>query len=186
MKLWPTSPSSRRLALGLGLTTGAALLVSGCAVSPLRGGLQPVSPFDAKRYMGTWHEIARIDHRFQKGLVNARADYSLNADGSVKVVNRGCNPESKEWKSVEGKAKFLGDPQVAALKVSFFGPFYSGYNVVALDKDYQTALVVGESTDYFWLLARDANLAPETVDKLLQQAGALGVDLGKVISTQQR
>lgn len=186
MKFSPLSPTTRRLTLGLGLALGAACLLAGCAVSPLRGSLQPVRGFDAKRYMGTWHEIARIDHRFQRGLVNARADYSLNPDGSVKVLNRGFNPETQAWKSAEGVAKFLGDPQEAALKVSFFGPFYGGYNVVALDPDYQTALVVGESTDYFWLLARDANLAPEKVDQLLQQAQGLGVDLGKVIRTQRR
>lgn len=185
MKPISFSPATRRLALGVSVALGAALLVAGCAVKPLRGNVQPVSPFDVKRYAGTWHEIARIDHRFQKGLVNASAEYSLNPDGSVKVVNRGYHPEKQEWKSVEGVAKFLGEPNVAALKVSFFGPFYSGYNVVALDPGYQVAIVVGEDLSYFWLLARDKHLPKAQVDALLQKAQVLGVDVGQVILTQQ-
>ena len=177
---------SRRAALGLTLALSASVLAVGCAVSPPGGRFQPVSPFDVERYMGTWHEIARIDHRFQRGLVNASAEYSLNADGTVKVVNRGFNPVKNEWKSVEGVGKFVGDRNVAALKVSFFGPFYGGYNVVALDPGYQTALVVGEDPSYFWLLARDRNLPEAQVEKLLQQAAAMGVDLGQVIRTQRR
>lgn len=186
MKSSLTSVTTRRLALGLAVGVGAALLVAGCAVKPPGGKLVPVSPFDAKRYMGTWYEMARIDHRFQKGLVNSRADYTLQSDGTVKVVNQGYNPEKQEQKSVEGVAKFVGEPNVAALKVSFFGPFYGGYNVVALDESYQTALVVGEDASYFWLLARNPNLPEAEVDRLLQQAQSLGVDLSKVIRTRQR
>lgn len=166
------------------LAVGVALLATGCAVK-MPAGVQAVTPFDAQRYTGTWHEIARIDHRFQKGLVNASAEYSLNPDGTVKVINRGFNPEKNEWKSVEGVAKFLGASDVAALKVSFFGPFYGGYNVVDLDPDYQTALVIGEDKSYFWLLARDKNLPRERVEQLLQKAYAMGIDASHVILTQK-
>lgn len=163
--------------------SAAAVLAAGCAVK-VPANIQPVQNFDAAKYMGQWYEIARIDQRFQKGLTKAKAQYSLNDDGTVKVVNSGFNAEKNEWKSVEGKAKFVGDPQTAALKVSFFGPFYGGYNVVHLDPNYQTSLVIGESPDYFWLLSRTPDLTKEQVQALLQKAQSMGVDLNKVILAQ--
>ena len=159
------------------------VLAAGCAVS-VPANIQPVQNFDAAKYMGQWYEIARIDQRFQKGLTKASAQYSLNADGTVKVVNKGYNAEKKEWKEVEGKAKFIGAPTVGALKVSFFGPFYGGYNVVYLDPAYQTSLVIGENTDYFWLLSRKPDLPKDQVQALLQKAQSLGVDLNKVMLSQ--
>ena len=186
MKSTWTSWATRRVALGLAVGVGATVLLAGCAVSPPGGKFVPIRPFDAQRYMGTWYEMARIDHGFQKGLVNARADYTLQSDGTVKVVNQGYHPEKQEQKRIEGVAKFVGEPTVAALKVSFFGPFYGGYNVVALDEGYQTALVVGESADYFWLLTRNPDMPEAEVNQWLQKAQALGVDLGKVIRTRKR
>lgn len=159
--------------------------VSGCAVTVPRN-VQPVANFDVQRYAGTWYELARIDHRFEKGLIDTSAQYSLNPDGTVKVVNRGFNPEKKEWKEAVGKAQFLGDPRTAALKVSFFGPFYGGYNVVRLSEDYRTALVVGDSLDYFWLLSRDKSIPDAQRQALLAEAARLGVDLNKVITVTQR
>lgn len=166
------------------VAVAAALLVSGCAVK-VPQTITPVSAFDVNKYAGKWYELARIDHSFEKGLVNTSAEYSLNADGTVKVLNRGYNPEKKAWKASEGKAKFLGDPTVAALKVSFFGPFYGGYNVVDLSPDYQTALVIGNHLDYFWLLSRQKELLPQQVEALLAKAKSMGVDMNKVIRVPQ-
>lgn len=163
--------------------TAATVLATGCAVK-VPANIQPVQNFDAAKYMGQWYEIARIDQRFQKGLTKAQAHYTLNPDGTVKVVNRGFNAAKNEWKEVEGTAKFLGDPKTAALKVSFFGPFYGGYNVVALDPNYQTSLVIGEDTSYFWLLSRTPDLPKAQVQQLLQKAQSMGVDLNQVILAQ--
>lgn len=153
--------------------------LSGCAVS-VPQGIQPVSGFDAARYMGTWYELARIDHRFEKGLTQVSAQYSLNDDGTVNVINRGYDGAKKEWRQANGKARFLGEPDVAALKVSFFGPFYGGYNVVSLDDDYQTSLVIGDSRDYFWLLSRSKTIPEQKFRQLLEKARSLGVDLSRV------
>lgn len=163
----------------------AALFVSGCAVR-VPDNLQPVTNFDVARYAGTWYELARIDHRFEKGLIQTSAQYSLNPDGTVKVVNRGFNPAKNEWKEATGTARFLGDPRTAALKVSFFGPFYGGYNVVRLSDDYQTALVIGNTRDYFWLLSRQKTLPAAQKQALLAEAARLGVDLNRVIDVPQR
>ncbi|WP_235214335.1 MULTISPECIES: lipocalin family protein [Comamonas] len=139
-----------------------------------------MSGFDVTRYKGTWYELARIEHRFEKGLSQVSAQYSLNEDGTVTVINRGYDPAKQEWRQARGRARFLGRPDVAALKVSFFGPFYGGYNVVSLDDEYQTALVIGDSLDYFWLLSRSKTIPEQQFRRLLEKASSLGVDLSRV------
>lgn len=99
----------------------AALLLMGCVGVPK--GVQPVENFSVNRYLGQWYEIARLDHSFEKGLSRVTANYSLREDGGVKVLNRGCSEKNHEWKEAEGKAFFVGKPDVGYLKVSFFGPF---------------------------------------------------------------
>lgn len=178
----PTTLLSR---LVLATAVGVTLLVSGCAVS-VPSDVRPVTGFNVERYAGTWYELARIDHRFEKGLINTSAEYTLKPDGTVKVVNRGFNPEKNAWKSAEGTAKFLDDPRTAALKVSFFGPFYAGYNVVYLSDDYTTAMVIGDKMDYFWLLSRSKQIPPAQRQLLLAKAASLGVDVNQVIDVPQR
>lgn len=177
-------PSPLRRNLWLPATLGAAALLSVLALSAcatrVPAGVQPVA-FDVDRYAGHWYEVARIEHFFEKGLIRTSADYSRNADGTIKVLNRGFDPASQRWKESVGKARFVGAPSEAALKVSFFGPFYGGYNVVALDPQYQWAMVVGSSLDYFWILSRTPTLAQDVKDQLMAQAIALGVDEQKVL-----
>lgn len=125
-------------------------------------GVNAVTPFEKGKYLGKWYEIARFDFKFEKGLNNTTAEYSLRDDGKIKVLNRGYNYEEKAWKQAIGKAKFAKNDNIAMLKVSFFGPFYSGYNVIAIDDDYQYALVAGRSFDYLWILSRETSI-PENI-----------------------
>ena len=120
---------------------------------------QPIDRFDVNRYLGTWYEIARFDYRFEKDLDNAIAQYSLNEEGNVKVINSGYNFKKNKWVSVNGTAKFRGDKNTAALKVSF-SALYSGYNVVA-PEDYKYALIAGKNLDYLWILSREKTV-PKT------------------------
>jgi apolipoprotein D and lipocalin family protein len=124
-----------------------------CSSTP--DSIVAIEIFDKAKYLGKWYEIARIDFKFEKDLNNTTAEYSLNDNGTIKVDNRGYNTVKEEWEQAIGKAKFVGDETVARLKVSFFGPFYSGYNVIALDDDYRYALVAGENFDYLWILSRE-------------------------------
>ncbi len=124
------------------------LVLTGCSSVGVPEGLEPVSGFDADRYLGRWHEIARLDHSFERGLTNVTADYALREDGAISVLNCGYNPEKREWEDAEGVARFLGPRDVASLKVSFFGPFYGGYHVLALDADYQWSVVSGPDRGY--------------------------------------
>lgn len=147
-------------------------LLGGCTGVP--DGLAPVDNFDANRYLGTWYEIARLDHRFERGLEQVSAHYSLNPDGSIKVINRGYDPEQRQWQQAEGTAKFVGEPTIGQLKVSFFGPFYGGYNVLRLAPDYRYALVSGPDRDYLWLLARTASLPEQDLKFLVAEAQRMG------------
>ena len=150
-----------------------ALTLAACATAP-PDGIRPVSSFEINRYLGQWYEIARLDHAFERGMSDVNATYELQDDGSVKVINRGFDTQRQAWKEAIGHALFLGDPQIASLKVSFFGPFYGGYHVIALDPQYRWSLVAGPSRDYLWLLAREKTLTTEIRQQLIAQSGALG------------
>lgn len=151
----------------------------GCATIPK--GAVAVKPFDKNKYLGKWYEIARIDFKYERGLNNTTAQYSLNDNGTIKVVNQGYNPQKGEWKRAEGKAKFVGDPNVAMLKVSFFGPFYGGYNVIAIDDQYKYALVAGESLKYLWILSRETSIPEDVKANYLKIARSIGYNTDKLI-----
>lgn len=145
----------------------------------------PVSDFDLGRYLGKWYEVARIDNRYEKGLQRTQTEYSRGPRGSIRVENRGYDPRKREWEVATGKAKTVLGLDVGALKVSFFGPFYDGYNIVALDPKYRWAMVVGSTLDKFWILSRTPFLPMGLEDRLLRQAQAMGVPVERVIWVHQ-
>ena len=167
---------------GMALLT--AVLQSGCAGAP--DGVEVVTDFELNRYLGTWYEIARLDHRFERGLSRVTANYSMRDDGGVSVVNRGYQISSEEWEEATGKAYFVGAPDIGQLKVSFFGPFYGGYNIMELDKDdYQYALVAGPDRSYLWILARSPKLDKETLDALVNIAKNANFPIEELIYVDQ-
>jgi len=157
----------------------AVTLLAGCAQIP--DGVRAVEGFDTERYLGKWYEIARLDHRFERGLTNVTAVYTARDDGSIGVLNRGFDPDKGEWQQAEGRAKLAGEPGTAMLKVSFFGPFYGGYNVVDLDPDYQLSLVAGPNRSYLWILARRPDPPRDAVERVVQRAAELGFDTSALI-----
>ena len=158
---------------------GLVALLYSCASIPKNA--KAVKNFDIDRYLGTWYEIARFDFRFEKDLDNVSAQYSLNEDGNVIVLNSGYNHKKAEWKKADGLAKFRGNKDVAELKVSFFGPFYAGYNVVALDESYQYALIAGKNLDYLWILSKTKSIPEEVKSNYLKIAEEIGYDTSKLI-----
>jgi len=149
-----------------------SLLLAGCTGIP--EGVRPVTGFQLDRYLGTWHEIARLDHSFERGLTDVSATYSRRSDGGVDVLNRGYNAAKGRWEEARGRAYFLDSPEVGSLEVSFFGPFYGGYHIFALDPDYRWALVAGYDHDYLWILARERQLPPDLLEDLLARARKAG------------
>ena len=161
------------------------LLLGGCLGIPK--GVQPVNDFTLERYLGTWYEIARLDHSFERGLEQVSAEYSLREDGGIKVVNRGYLPKEARWKQAEGKAYFMGPKNEGYLKVSFFGPFYGSYVVFGLDPaSYQYAFVAGNTHDYLWLLARTPVVDPAVIDEFTQNAQKAGFATDALIFVNQK
>ena len=159
------------------------LLATGCVSIP--DNITPVTSFQIERYLGKWYEIARLDHRFERGLTQISAEYSMRPDGGLKVLNRGYSKEKQEWSEAEGRGYFVQSPNEAYLKVSFFGPFFGSYIVFELDTvNYQYALISGPDKSYFWLLARTPTIDDNLKKKLIAKAVALGFDTTKLIFSE--
>lgn len=168
----------------LSLTFLTACVLTGCTGVP--ENVAPVTGFEPQRYLGTWYEVARLPHPFEEGLSYVQATYSENDDGSIAVLNEGFNAESGEWEKAEGVARLVGSPDTAHLKVSFFGPFYASYIVMALDKqDYQYSLVTGPDRDYLWILSRSPQMDPSVKDRLVDQARAANYPVDDLIWVEQ-
>lgn len=141
--------------------------------------LPVVDSLDISRYMGTWYEIARLPNSFEKGLQNISATYTLRDDGKVSVLNQGYD-EMGKLKKANGIAKVPDKAEPAKLKVSFFRPFYGKYWVMALDPEYQYALVGHPNRQYLWFLSREPNLSDEIFQKLAVQAAQQGFDTSRL------
>ena len=151
------------------------LLLAGCMGIPR--GVTVVDNFAIDRFLGTWYEVARIDNSFEKDLEQVSALYTPSEDGSLKVLNKGYDRKKREVQTIEGRGVFVGDTRKGALKVSFFGPFYASYNIIALDKaGYRWAMVCGRDPAYFWILSKDPEMEPKLLRELVIRAKSLGFD----------
>jgi apolipoprotein D and lipocalin family protein len=160
------------------------LILASCVKLP--DNVKAVDGFEAKRYLGTWYEIARLDHSFERGLSNVTATYELRQDGGVRVLNRGFSQKSGKWEQAEGKAYFVSGPGTGRLKVSFFGPFYGAYNIIDLDMaNYSYSMVCGPDRSYLWILSRGSKLDETTLDRLVEKARSLGFETDKLIFVEQ-
>lgn len=165
----------------------AALLVAmACQGSKKMSKLDTstVKNLDLKRYLGKWYEIARFDHRFERGLQGVTATYSMRDDGKIKVLNQGYkNGLNGERSTAKGKAKTTDEP--GKLKVAFFLFFYADYFVMELDDDYQWALIGSSSDKYLWILSRTPQLEESTKNHILEKARQRGYDISKLIWVDQ-
>jgi len=166
-----------RIAAALAFGVGAIVISS--ADIPEKATV--VKPFDQQKYLGTWYEIARLDYKWEKNLDNVTATYSLKENGDIRVDNKGYNTKKNKWQQSIGKAKPVSDPKEGKLKVSFFGPFYSGYNVIAIDKDYKYALVAGDNTKYLWILSREKTIPANVKKEYLKKAEDIGYNTGNLV-----
>ena len=156
-------------------------LVAGCA-SVSKVDNAPVATLDLSRYLGEWYEIARFDHSFERGVEQAKANYTQNADGTIKVVNSGV--KNGKPKTAIGKGKTTDTPGL--LRVSFFGPFYADYRVMMIDEDYTYALVGSGGADYLWILSRTPGLPETAKAELLAEARRRGYVTDKLIWVKQK
>jgi lipocalin len=145
-----------------------------------------VKELDLNRYLGTWYEIARFPHSFEKGLVGVTANYSLRADGKIRVINKGYeNSLNGKLSVAEGKAKIPDKADPGKLKVSFFWIFYADYYVLELDAEYKYVMIGSSSPKYFWILSRTPQMDESTYNMLLDKARTRGYNLDKLEKVQQ-
>ena len=171
------------MAIAKSLILSVVVLVAGCTGVP--EGIEPVGNLDVERYEGTWYEIARLDHSFEEGLSNVTAEYSLQDDGSIRVINRGYSEEEGNWEEAEGRAVFVDEEANGHLKVSFFGPFYASYVVFSLDEDYRFAYITGYDRDYLWFLSRTPTVSAEALAQFKKAAADKGFDVDELIIVDQ-
>lgn len=145
-----------------------------------------VSELNLERYLGTWYEIARYDHKFERDLVGVTATYSMRKDGKIKVINRGYKGRlDGPYSEAIGKAK-IPNPQIPAkLKVSFFLFFYGDYFVMELDDAYQWAVIGSSSDRYLWILSRQAIMKQAIYDDLLERLTSRGYTTDQLIKVEQ-
>ncbi|KOP39173.1 lipocalin [Flavobacterium sp. WLB] len=162
------------------LGAGIAFVLYSCG-STIPKKAAAVTNFDKAKYLGKWFEIARLDYKWERNLDNVTAEYSLNDNGTIRVDNKGYDVKKDRWEESIGKAKFVKKDNVGMLKVSFFGPFYSGYNVIAVDSDYKYALVAGESLKYMWILSRETTMPESIKADFLIKAQEIGYNISDLV-----
>lgn len=143
-----------------------------------------VASLDVERYMGRWYELARYDHSFERDLEYCQAQYTLLDNGKIRVENSGVDSKNGKHKLSVGKAK-LGDAP-GQLRVSFFLFFYSDYNILALDDNYEWALIGSKSPKYLWILSRTPQLPQSVMDDILTLAHKRGYDTSELIMVKQK
>ena len=184
----------KALALSFGLA--ALAMHAGPAVSSdaaTAAPLQAIAALDVPRYMGTWYEIAKYPNWFQKKCISdTRADYSLQPDGRVQVINR-CREQGGELSEAVGMARQIGAADSARLEVrfapawlSFLPMVWGDYWVIDLDPDYQLVAVSEPGREYLWVLSRTPVVDAQAYEALLGRLAARGFDLGKLERTQQQ
>ena len=167
----------------------AACLVVTMAAPPVATAREPlptVPCVDLARYMGTWHEIARLPNLFQRGCVGATARYTLCRDGSV-LVRNACRTSRGRCRTIEGRATAVSCSGNARLRVRFQGPArfvpvsrQGNYWIIALDDEYQWAMVGTPDRRFLWILARERSLPPKIERSLVARARQLGFDVDRL------
>lgn len=159
-----------------------------CVAAPVAAqpeSVTAVDDFELDRYLGKWYEIARLDHRFERGMSHVTAEYSMRDDGKVRVLNRGFKTNKGKWDDAEGKARFAGATDLGHLEVSFFWIFYGDYIIFELDPEYRYAWISGPNTNYLWFLSRTPTVSDALKKQFVERAGALGFDTSELIFVEQ-
>lgn len=148
-----------------------------------RGNIDIICDVDLNRYLGNWYEIARLPLRSEKGLDNIRAVYNLKKNGDIEVVNSGFKKGKK--KEIRGRAWAPDSRCKGSLRVSFFWPFKSEYNIIKLEKNYKYAVVMGNTKDNLWVLSRTPQMDKKTYGEIIDFLNDKNFEIGKIINPMQ-
>ncbi|MBN2780562.1 MAG: lipocalin family protein [Candidatus Marinimicrobia bacterium] len=174
------------------LLLALSLIIMGCGTmefADFSRNMKTAEKVDLGKYLGTWYEYARLEVSFEKGMTKTTANYTLlepdrQGRTRVQVLNSGIKPGGK-FTQARGKAVLPDPAEPGRLKVSFFGPFYADYNMIALDEvNYQWVLVAGSSTKYLWFLSRTPQMDPNVFARLKSIAEGYGYDTSALIYPQ--
>lgn len=168
-----------KLLIALAAGAGVATVIYSLLSKDIPDGAAVVQPFNQNRYMGLWYEVARLPNRIEKNIKHLTEEYSLNHDGTMKVVTTGYNIKTNKWKRASGTMKFTGTENAGMLKVSYLGPFYANYNVLDIDSDYRYALVSGSGLNYLWILSRETSIPDHIKAQFLNTAKEIGFNTNK-------
>lgn len=158
----------------------SAMLFTGCESAKLDNST--VKSVDLNRYLGSWYEIARFDHSFERGMEYAMAHYTMRDDGKIDVLNTGI----KDGRAKDAKGIAKTTNQQGLLRVSFFGPFFSDYRIMLLDENYQYVLVGGSTNRFLWILSRTPQLDEATLSLILAEADRRGYDTTRLLWVKQK
>ena len=158
----------------------SAMLFTGCESAKLDNST--VKSVDLSRYLGSWYEIARFDHSFERGMEYAMAHYTMRDDGKIDVLNTGI----KDGRAKDAKGIAKTTNQQGLLRVSFFGPFFSDYRIMMLDENYQYVLVGGSTNRFLWILSRTPQLDEATLSLILAEADRRGYDTTRLLWVKQK
>jgi apolipoprotein D and lipocalin family protein len=185
-------PENRNMKTPLALMAVLVLAAVGRAQEPVKAPLKAVGGMDLERYMGTWHEVARLPFRFQDQCVgDVTATYTMQADGSVLVVNR-CRTRDGSVSEARGAArKADASGPSTKLKVRFAPawlsrlPFVWGdYWVIELAPDYSYVAVGEPGRKYLWVLSRTPSMEEATLQRVLEKVREHDYDLARLIRTR--
>lgn len=160
-----------------------AMLLVACASK--HPPLPTVESVDLDRYQGTWYEIASIPVPEQEGCYGTTASYAVRGDGTVDVLNRCLKGAKAEPSIARGTAIPKEGTNNSQLEVNFFGPFGGDYYIVALDPDYEYAMVAVPDRDHLWILSRTPEMDDATYRRLAARAESLGFDTSRLARTYQ-
>ncbi len=168
------------IALILLLLAGSVALLS-CSGSTI--DRHTVAQLDVNEILGSWYELARYDHPFERGLSEVETRYTLDNEGLIRVENSGYEASSGVRRVAVGRAKTTDDP--GRLRVSFFWKFYSDYNILERDLRGRWMLVGSHSPRYLWILSRTPSLPPAEMEQILLLARQRGYDTDKLILSNE-
>lgn len=165
------------------------LSLSACQGKP--DAIAVVKRIDANQYIGTWYEIARLDHPSERGLTHVTASYTLQDDGSIAIINRGFDAKKDQWQEAIGKANFIDVPNqdktnTGRLSIVFIKPTYNTYNIIALDQSYYNFVMICTSDlSHLWIYSRTPQLTYPIKQELISQAKSLGFPTNQLIHVTQ-
>ena len=162
----------------------------GATTSSTMPKLPVVAKLDLSRYQGLWYELARMkDTEFEYGCTWATAKYTLQPDGTMRLINTCYAGEQVAtdrfgMERRDGGTARLPDPRYPGRLLVKFDrfPFFEGEYLVHWT-DYDNYALVGSSNRrYLWLLSRQRPAPRRNIEWLMNWARYLGYDPRKLIA----